>query len=152
VGPLYRFGTPAEVYRAGACAISCFDARFEPVVRKFLRRRGAEPVDHVRVAGGPKPLAAGESPVREFLLDQVRASVRLHATERVVLLAHSDCGACGGLAAFGGDAGRERAWHEEHLARAAGAVRAAAAGLRVETYFVDFEGVWETGAPQPRSA
>ena len=142
MAPRFWFATDREVYRAGACAISCFDARFETVVGKFLQRCGAAPVNHVRVAGGPKALAEEGAP-REFLLDQVRASVRLHAPERVILLAHSDCGACGGLEAFGGDTVRERAWHEERLARAAEVVRSAAPGLAVERYFIDFQGVWD---------
>lgn len=151
MGLLYTFDTPAGAYRAGACAISCFDARFELVVRKFLKRRGAVPVDHVRVAGGPQALAAPRDPAhREFLLDQIRASVRLHATERVILLAHSDCGACGGLEAFGGDTASELAWHRDGLIRAGGIVTEALPELAVEACFADFHGVWEiAGARTP---
>ena len=107
MAPRFWFATDREVYRAGACAMSCFDARFETVVRKFLQRCGAAPVDHVRVAGGPKALAE-DGAAREFLLEQVRASVRLHAPARVILLAHSDCGACGGLAVVPGMPNRPR--------------------------------------------
>jgi len=143
VGRLYWFPTPDGVYRAEACVISCFDARFELAVRKFLKRRGAAPADHVRVAGGPRGLGSPRTPAeREFLLDQLRASVRLHAAARVMLLAHSDCGACGGLEAFGGDTEREAAWHRAELGKAA-AVRAALPGLAIERYFLDFTGVWE---------
>jgi hypothetical protein len=143
VGLLFRFETPSQQYRAGACAVSCFDARFELVVRKFLKRSGAEPVDHIRIAGGPRTLSSpADAAHRDFLLDQIRASIRLHATDRVILLAHSDCGACGGLEAFQGDTVRERAWHEAELSRAAGAVRATFPELALETCFADFAGVW----------
>ena len=141
---LYWFDTPAGVYRAEACVITCFDARFELMARKFLQRRGVSPADHVRVAGGAKALSSPRTPAeREFLLDQVRASIRLHATGRVVLMAHSDCGACGGLEAFDGDAAREAAWHRAELAKAAEAIRGALPGLAIEQYFLDFTGVWE---------
>jgi carbonic anhydrase len=41
----------------------------------------------------------------EFVLEQIRKSIRLHGTRRVILMVHSDCGAYGGLAeGFRGDA------------------------------------------------
>ena len=57
---------------------------------------------------------------------------------------HSDCGAYGGLVAFDGDAAREARHHEHHLGRARRYVEATLPGVEVSTYFVDFEGVWET--------
>jgi carbonic anhydrase len=78
-----------------------------------------------------------------FLIGQVRLSMRLHETDRVILVAHSDCGAYGGLDAFGGDAAREQAAHRADLARAAEALRAAVPGIAVECWFADFSGVWE---------
>ena len=83
----------------------CYDQRFEAVLRKLLKRIGVARADHIRLAGGAKSLATPERESdREFVLDQIRKSVRLHGTDRVVLMVHSDCGAYGGLAAFGGDA------------------------------------------------
>jgi carbonic anhydrase len=138
----FWFETPAGNYRAGACVISCFDARFELVTRKFVKRRGVVLADHVRVAGGARALASQEGD-GAFLIGQVQLSMRLHHTDRVILVAHSDCGAYGGLEAFGGDADREQAAHRADLARAAEALRAAVPGIAVECWFADFSGVWE---------
>lgn len=57
----------------------------------------------IRVAGGAKCLATPDpESERDFVLEQIPKSIRLHGTDRVVLMVHSDCGAYGGLAAFGG--------------------------------------------------
>ena len=99
--------------------------------------------DHVRLAGAAKALASpSRESEQEWLLEQIRMSVRLHATERVLLLNHSDCGLYGGLDAFAGDTQWEAAHHADELRRAAEIVRRAAPGLAVECYFVDFSGVW----------
>jgi carbonic anhydrase len=82
---------------------------------------------------------------REFVLEQIRKSVRLHGTRRVILMLHSDCGAYGGLAVgFAGDAAAEAAHHERELQLAAANLRAAIPGIEVQGYFVDFDGIWET--------
>ena len=62
--------------------------------------------------------------------------------ERVLLFLHSDCGAYGGLAAFGCDAARELQAMRSELARAESFVRTNEPGLAVEGYFVNFEGIW----------
>ena len=45
--------------------------------------------------------------------------MRLHGTNRVMLMVHTDCGAYGGLQAFGGNEEREAANHESELRSAA---------------------------------
>jgi hypothetical protein len=62
---------------------------------------------------------------------------------------HSDCGAYGGLAAFGDDAEAEARHHRDELHRAAAEVIKAIPGVRVDGYFVDFEGVWEALLERP---
>jgi hypothetical protein len=68
--------------------------------------------------------------------------MRLHGTTRVILMLHSDCGAYGGLEHFDGDTKAEAEHHKAELERATHNLRAAIPGLDVESYFVDFEGVW----------
>jgi hypothetical protein len=81
---------------------------------------------------------------REFVLEQIRKSMRLHGTRRVILMVHSDCGAYGGLASgFGGDARAEAAHHQRELARAAANLLKAIPGMEVQGHFVDFEGIWD---------
>lgn len=140
----FHFNSPAETYRADAAVVWCFDDRFTLAVHKFLKRSGVARADSIRVAGGPKALAAqGDEPEKNFLLEQLRLSRKLHATERVILFAHSDCLACGGLARFKGDVIAEGEHHRVELARAAGVVRAAMPEVAVECLFINFEGVWE---------
>ncbi len=137
------FDSPTETYRADAAVVWCFDDRITLAVHKFLKRSGITRADSIRVAGGPKSLASGGEPEKNFVLEQLRLSRKLHSTERVILFAHSDCLACGGLARFKGDAGAEREYHKAELPRAAGVVRAAIPEVVVECLFVDFEGVWD---------
>jgi len=149
-----HFDSPREHYRADAAVVWCFDQRFELVLKKLLKRLGVERADHIRVAGGAKSLATPEQESeRAFLLDQIRKSVRLHATRRALLMVHSDCGAYGGLAAFQGDAQAEASHHQAELRRAAAALLHEIPGLTVECYFVNFEGVWAVeNAQTPENA
>ena len=143
----FHFNSPRERYRCDAAIVWCFDNRFEAVLRKLVKRLGLAYYDPIRIAGGTKCLASPESEdERGFVLNQIRISMRLHATETVILMLHSDCGAYGGLAAFEGDAQRETEHHREELRRAAELLNAEIPELKVKTYFVDFEGVWETHA------
>ncbi|MGA8504796.1 MAG: carbonic anhydrase, partial [Candidatus Sulfotelmatobacter sp.] len=145
VKKVFHFEAPREKYHCDAAILWCFDNRFELGFRKFLKRIGVVNSDPIKVAGGAKCLASPENESdREFVLEQIRKSMRLHGTGRVVLMVHSDCGAYGGLAGgFGGDARAEAAHHQRELVRAAANLLAAIPGIEVQGYFVDFEGVWD---------
>jgi len=141
---VFHFDAPRERYHCDAAIIWCFDNRFELGFRKFLKRVGVANSDPIKIAGGAKCLASPEiESDREFVLEQIRTSIRLHGTRRVILMVHSDCGAYGGLAeGFGGDARAEAEHHHEELRRAAESLRKAIPGVEVDAYFMDFEGVW----------
>jgi hypothetical protein len=139
----FHFDSPKESYHSTAAVVWCFDARFEAALGKLRKRMGLSNPDFVRIAGGAMSLASPEHDSdREFVLDQLRKSIRLHSTDRVILMLHSDCGAYGGLAAFSGDPQAEKGHHAAELNRAAACVRAAIPNIPVDCYFVDFEGVW----------
>src|SRR5271165_2053749 len=141
---VFHFDAPREKYHCDAAILWCFDNRFELGFRKFLKRIGVVNSDPIKVAGGAKCLASPEREAdREFVLDQIRKSMRLHGTTRVILMVHSDCGAYGGLAGFAGDAEAEAKHHEAELRRAEANLRQAIPGVEVKGYFVDFEGIWE---------
>ena len=142
---VFHFDAPREKYHCDAAIIWCFDNRFELGFRKFLKRIGVANSDPIKIAGGAKCLASPELETeREFVLGQIRKSIQLHGTRRVILMLHSDCGAYGGLdGGFGGDAAAERVHHHEELRRAAENLARAIPGVEVAGYFVDFEGVWE---------
>jgi hypothetical protein len=142
---VFHFEAPRQKYHCDAAILWCFDNRFELGFRKFLKRIGVLNADPIKIAGGPKSLASPERETdREFVLEQIRKSIRLHGTKRVILMLHSDCGAYEGLAAgFRGDARAEAEHHHAELQRAAANLANALPGIEVEAYFVDFEGVWK---------
>ena len=139
---VFHFDAPREKYQCDAAIVWCFDNRFDLGFRKYLKRTGIVYTDPIKVAGGAKCLASPEHEGdREFVLDQIRQSIALHRTKRVILIVHSDCGAYGGLEAFKNDAAAEAEHHRQELERAARILHAAIPGIAVEGYFVDFEGI-----------
>ncbi len=141
---IFHFDSQTDVYRADACVVSCFDARFELVTRKFLRKRGIWWADPLKIAGGAKVFASpGQESERSFALEQVRTSMRLHQTKRVMLMVHTDCGAYGGLQAFAGNEEREGANHEMELRTAAEFLQSNIPAIGVECYYLKFTGVWD---------
>ncbi len=153
---VFHFDAPREKYHCDAVIVWCFDNRFQLGFSKFLKRIGVVNSDPIKIAGGAKSLASPDHATdREFVLEQIRKSIRLHGTKRAILMLHSDCGAYGGLAAFRGEAKAEAAHHRAELQRAAVALWEAFPDIEVLAYFVDFEGVWQselTHRPAPAEA
>jgi hypothetical protein len=148
---LFHFDSPRDRYKCDAAIVWCFDNRFEMVLRKLIKRLGIVYFDPIRLAGGTKYLAGDESESdRKFVLEQLRTSIRLHGTETVILMLHSDCGAYGGLAAFDNDTAREAENHRRDLHRAIDFLQAELPQVSVRGYFVDFEGVWEAVTREAR--
>jgi hypothetical protein len=135
VRKLFHFDSPVEVYRADACVLTCFDARFELVTRKFLRRRGVELYDQIKIPGAAKALAdpAGEGD-RDFVLRMVATSIALHGSARMILTGHNDCGAY---------LSRPPQEVVADIVRAADVIRDAFPSLPVERYFFDFDGAYQ---------
>jgi carbonic anhydrase len=142
---VFHFDAPREKYHCDAAIVWCFDNRFQLGFSKYLKRLGVVNSDPIKIAGGAKSLVSPEQERdREFVLEQIRKSIKLHGTKRVILMLHSDCGAYGGLAGgFGGDAKAEALHHEDELQRAAEWLKNEIPGIEVQGYFVDFEGIWE---------
>jgi hypothetical protein len=151
---VFHFDAPREKYECDAVIVWCFDNRFQLGFSKFLKRIGVVNSDPIKVAGGAKSLSSPEHPSdREFILEQIRKSIRLHGTKRAVLMLHSDCGAYGGLTGgFGGDAKAEAENHRQELQQAATFLNQQIPGLEVLAYFVDFEGVWQSELAPPAAA
>ena len=147
---VFHFDSQREHYRADACVVSCIDARFELATRKFLGKRGIQWIDLIKIAGGAKVFASpAQDGERAFILEQVQVSIRLHATNRVMLMVHSDCGAYGGLKAFGGNAEQEAAHHESELQKAMEFLKENLPAIAVEGYFLKFDGVWAVEGGEP---
>jgi hypothetical protein len=155
VKKVFHFDAPREKYHCDAAILWCFDNRFELGFSKFLKRIGVVHSDPIKIAGGAKCMASPEHESdREFVLEQIRKSMRLHGTKRVILMLHSDCGAYGGLdGGFQGDSQAEAIHHEQELHRAAANLSKAIPGIEIQGYFVDFEGIWDaeitTGSREP---
>ena len=140
---IFHFESPRERYKCDAAVVWCFDNRFELLLRKLVKRLGIVYYDPIRIAGGTKYLASpDDESERQFVLNQIRISMRLHETRGVILMLHSDCGAYGGLSAFGGNAEKEAEHHHIELQRAASYLLSQIPELTVTPYFVDFDGVW----------
>jgi carbonic anhydrase len=142
---VFHFNSPSEKYHCDAVVVACFDHRFDLVLRKFLKRIGIVNPDPIIVAGGAKSLASPHHEGdRVFLLEQVEKSIKLHGTDRVILLLHSDCGAYGSLhEVFKDDQTAEVEHHRNELRLAYATLKTAFPKLSIECYFVDFEGVWQ---------
>jgi hypothetical protein len=141
---IFHFDSPATPYVADAAVLCCFDHRIGTVVRKFLKKQNIDRVDMIVVAGGAKTLASPRNDFeQDFILEQVRMSIRLHQTKRVLVMSHSDCATYGGLAAFKGDRDAEADHHRGELQRAAELLTTNFPNISVEPYFVKFDGIWE---------
>ena len=139
---IFHFDSPPEAYVADAAVLCCFDERIRLVTNKFLQRQGILRPDMIVVAGGAKTLASPRNDFeRDFILEQVRMSIRLHRTTRMFLMSHSDCATYGGLAAFDHDREREARHHQQELQHAAKLVKENFPELAVSCFFVTFEGV-----------
>ena len=144
---LFHFESPPEPYIADAAVLCCFDQRIRETTNQFLQRQGILRPDMIVVAGGARTLASPRNDFeRDFILEQVRMSIRLHKTQRMFLMSHSDCATYGGLAAFDGDRGKEVQHHQNELRRAAELVRVNFPELAVACFFVNFDGVHAVNA------
>jgi carbonic anhydrase len=148
---VFHFDSPREKYHCDAVIVWCFDNRFNLGFTKFLKRIGVANADPIKVAGGAKCLASPElERDREFVLEQIRKSIRLHGTKLAILMLHSDCGAYGGLVGgFAGDARVEAERQNKELQLATANLLREIPEIAVQAYFVDFEGVWAVETNKP---
>lgn len=130
-------------YRADACIVWCFDDRFSNLLQKFIAARGWKHTDLIKVAGGAKGLASPTNEAeREYLLDQIAKSIKLHQPPMIALMVHADCGAYG--KSFRSES-VEREFYTNELSKAGETVSGFLAqnsiGAQVEKYFADFNGL-----------
>ena len=132
--------SPRDHYMVDAVVLWCIDRRFRGAYRALTDYLHIS-ADRVKLAGGTKSLSdSATQEDRNVAVKNLGAAVTLHAARKILLTAHTDCGAYGGLAYFGNDTEAERA----HLANELWASAAYVGGifkLPVECYFVDFEGI-----------
>src|SRR5271169_6919652 len=130
---VFHFDSLDSGYIADAAVLTCFDYRINQAVRKFLKKQNIERPDMIVVAGGAKTLASPRNDFeQDFILEQVRMSIRLHQSKRVLVMSHSDCATYGGLAQFKGDRAAEAEHHRGELIRAKDLLAASFANISVE--------------------
>lgn len=134
-------------YTADACALWCFDSRFSSLLTKLAKKKGWKHIDLIKVAGGAKGVA---SPAlhfeREYLIDQIAKSIRLHHPRHIALMVHADCGAYGNPK-FSSHM-KERTFFSRELKKARAAVRRSfrkngGHPITITQYFADFNGLHE---------
>jgi len=141
---VFHFDSAPDPYIADAAVLCCFDERLRTATQKFLRHHRILHPDMIVVAGGAKTLASPRNDFeQDFILEQIRLSIRLHQARRVILTCHSDCATYGGLAVYKGDREAEARHHAEELRHAAKSVRTTFPEVEIECYFASFEGFFE---------
>jgi carbonic anhydrase-like protein len=135
--------SPQGHYGADACIVWCFDDRFSDLLQVFSKE--FKNFDLIKIAGGAKALAGGASPDRDFVLHQIKTSVRLHDACRIVLMLHRDCGAYGGSKNFA-DMDVEKSDLVAKLATAKDFLAGEISGVPIDTYFADFDGLYKMEA------
>jgi carbonic anhydrase len=141
MGPFVKFESSKEHYMADACVVWCFDDRFYKLLKAFGKQEGFAHIDLVKIAGGAKALAGEASPDRDFVVNQIKTSVRLHGTKRIILMLHRDCGAYGGSKSFP-DADSERTYFEGQLRVTREFMTGEIASVPIDAYFADFDGLY----------
>ncbi len=141
--PFVKFASSKEHYAANACVVWCFDDRFYKLLKAFGKQEGFAHIDLVKLAGGAKALAGEASPDRDFVLNQIKTSVRLHGTNHVVLMLHRDCGAFGGSKSFA-DADAEKVELSKQLSAARDFIKKELPNILViDAVFADFDGLYK---------
>lgn len=143
----YIFSNPAAKhhYTADTFAVRCFDNRFWKTFKRFMRELGLKDIDPESVAGGAKILSSPEkSGDRDFMLRELAKSIKLHGTKKIMLFTHHDCGAYGGIAKFDGSEEKEFTFHLKEHRKAYGLIKKRFPKLKIDTYFIDTEGVVAT--------
>jgi len=139
-----NFKSEAHHYRADACVVWCFDARFSDLLEELIAYRGYKYIDLVKVAGGAKSLASGTGSEQAYILDQVSKSINLHNPKEIILMAHKDCGAYAKQFQNSED---ELIFYGAELNEAMKVIEKLLQGVEqkiaIKKYFADFDGLLE---------
>ena len=127
-------------YEADACVVWCFDDRFSGLLGSFTG--DFKNFDLVKIAGGAKALAGDASGDRDFVMNQIKTSIRLHHAKRIILMLHRDCGAYGGSKNFTDGGTDEKEYFASQLGAARNFIRKEIPDVPIDVYFADFDGLY----------
>lgn len=123
---------PRKHYVADAVIVWCFDCRFKNGLKALENEFKLKNTDLIIVAGGAKNISNPEKPTdKDFILDQIEKSIKLHHAKKIFLMAHDNCGAYGNTS-------KEKVL--EDLLRAKKIV-SKSFQIPIESIFVDFKNI-----------
>lgn len=131
-----------------AAAVYCLDPRFRKPHERFIAEElGFGDFDQYVFPGGPKALV--DEATKDAFLDAIeKVSIGLHKVKELALIAHRDCGAYGGSAAFPGSA-EEKATQVEDLKIARGVLLKRFPGITVSMFYAEITGEFVEFFPVP---
>lgn len=106
----------APTHTCKALVLHCIDFRFRKKLIEFLNSKFGDSYDLVSVAGGVKRLIS-DPRGKNFVLEQLEISNKLHQPKLIVLIQHEDCGAYGGSKTFENSA-KEQEFQNTELEKA----------------------------------
>lgn len=124
-----------DAERIGAAAVYCSDGRYGDQMDEFLHHAlGLPRYDRVASPGGPACLAMHSIAIRDqgAMEKQLRFLITAHELNRIVLIAHQDCGFYKHLKLWGKTVEEQQ---REDLRKVANVVRGYAEGLAVDAFF-----------------
>ena len=131
----YTSPTAFDAERIGAAAVYCSDGRYGDQMDEFLHHAlGLPRYDRVAAPGGPACIAGHASAIRDqgAMEKQLRFLITAHELNRVVFIAHQDCGFYKQLKLWGKTTEEQQ---RVDMVKSAELVRGYAEGLTVEAYF-----------------
>ena len=121
--------------QAQAFVQTCDDFRIQKPLQEFFENTlNLYAVDLKTDLGGIKEVFEG-TPKRDWIFDNIKASIEQHQIERVILVNHTDCTAYGGSDKFANQ-NEEVETHEIQLRHAVSDVKAKFPNMNVEAYLV----------------
>lgn len=123
-----------------AFVLACIDFRFHKLLPASLSKLGIDSYDLKCDAGAAKYLCCPDKPaVRDWLLENIEISKRLHHIKKIVLINHYDCGAYGGNSAWASDA-EQLAFQTEQLRQARNVLAGKYSDLEIISVFAEIAG------------
>ena len=120
-----------------ALFVTCMDFRFHKAIVNFAKEQGLEgQYDLYSIAGTQKTFL--DEATRATAIKQVELSQKLHGMTDVYLIAHWDCGAYGGSAAFESDE-KQRNQYLEDLEKAKKIIEQHFDGITIHKYLANLD-------------
>ena len=131
----YTSKVPFEHERIGAAAVYCSDGRYGDQMDEFLHESlGLPRYDRVAAPGGPGCIAGHSIAIRDqgAMEKQLRFLIEAHELDRVVFIAHQECGFYKQLKLWGKTIEEQQ---RLDMAKSAQIIRAYGNGVTVEAFF-----------------